>query len=105
MIESKRLIANSTGFLISLIFTKDYLKITVKIQEVPIWATKHLLAKIAEQNSFSQKANRLSTKKKVLKTSRKDVRLAEKQESSRETTTTETRTADGNRKESNALLF
>ena len=85
MIESKRLIANSTGFLISLIFTKDYLKITVKIQEVPIWATKHLLAKIAEQNSFSQKANRLSTKKKVSKTNREDVRIAEEQENSKET--------------------
>jgi len=47
------------------------------------------------QNLSLLRANRLSTKKKVLKTNRKDVRIAEEQKSNREIITTETKTADG----------
>ena len=53
---------------------------------------KRQLVKIAATNLFSQKANRISTKKKDSKTIRSGARLAEKQESSREITSEEVMT-------------
>lgn len=62
-----------------------------------LWLTKRLYVKIAEQNSFLMKASRHSTKKKGLKTNRKDVLLAELQENNREITTIEAMVIDTNK--------
>ena len=72
-----------------------------------LWQTKHSYAKIATLNLFSRKTNRHSTRKKVLKTNPRDALLAEKQESSRETTMgTEIQPADGRiSKRAQALFF
>ncbi len=43
-----------------------------------------------DQNSFLMKVNKLSTKKKVLKTNLKDVLIAEQQENNKEETETTT---------------
>jgi uncharacterized membrane protein len=49
-----------------------------------IWQTKQSFARIAIRNSFLLKGNKLSTKKKALKTNPKDARNAEKLENSKE---------------------
>jgi hypothetical protein len=58
-----------------------------KQRRIIIWLIKRLHAKIAEQNSFSMKASRHSTKRRGSKTNHRDARIAELQEnSSREIT-------------------
>jgi hypothetical protein len=52
------------------------------------WLTKYWSARIAEQNSLSLKVNRHSIKRRVLKTSPKDVLIAAGQRNNRETTET-----------------
>jgi hypothetical protein len=74
------------------------------------WQIRILYAEIATRNLFSMKANRLSTKKKDLKTNRQDALIAGKQGNSRETITTTAIQATGipgsiDNKESEPLLF
>ena len=57
-----------------------------KEKEDSIWLTKQLHAKTVERNSFSMKASRHSTRKKVSKTNLRDALLVEPQENSREIT-------------------
>ena len=61
-------------------------------------ADKTLHARIVALNSFSQKANRLSTRKRDLKMSPKDVLNAEEQEKCRETTEHKEYEVQGERK-------
>jgi hypothetical protein len=60
-----------------------------------IWRTKHWFARIATQNLFLPKGNRLSTRKKALKMNPKDARIAEKQESNKEILTVAAMATDG----------
>jgi hypothetical protein len=48
-----------------------------------LWQTRYWNAKIVKQNSFLQKVNRLSTKKKDLIMNHRDVQIAEEQENNK----------------------
>jgi len=63
------------------------------------WQTKHLFARIATQNSFLPKGNKLFTRKKVLKTNPRGAQIADARRNNKETkiaaTMAATETTDG----------
>jgi hypothetical protein len=67
-----------------------------------IWPIRRLPARTAAESSFSQRMNRLSTRKRALKMNHKDAQTAEEQENSKEiitTTEAEASETDGKNKE------